>query len=184
MNATVDCVNDSCRVGILSDTHGWLDPRVEAVLRGCNVLVHAGDIGDDKLLSSLSAMTDRLVAVAGNNDLFSRRWSVSGKQPPDLAESATLVLPGGTLEIEHGHRIRDTRHYPECLRYKYPQARAVIFGHTHQQLVDRSRLPWVLNPGAAGRARTHDGPGCLILNIASGNWTLATYRFEVQRRFG
>ncbi len=153
-------------------------------LCGCDVLVHAGDIGDDNVFVSLSAITDHLVAVVGNNDLFSRGWSVTCKQAQVLSESAELVLTGGTLVVEHGHRIHDTRHYAERLRDKYPQARMIVFGHTHQQMIDQNQQPWVVNPGAAGRARTHGGPGCLISSITGHNWVLESCRFETMRRLG
>jgi len=124
------------------------------------------------------------VAVSGNNDFFSRWWSVTGRQSQALAESAELLLPGGRLVVEHGHRIRDTRHYSECLRDKHPHARAIIFGHTHRQLLDQAQEPWVINPGAAGRVRTHGGPGCLVLQAAGVDWSLESYRFDALRRTG
>ena len=34
------------KIGILSDTHGFLDPRVEKIFKGVDHILHAGDIGD------------------------------------------------------------------------------------------------------------------------------------------
>ncbi len=174
----MDGIRKRKRIGILSDTHGWLDSRVESALAGCDVLVHAGDIGGDDFLLTLSTLTDRLVVVAGNNDYISRWWSATGKQQSRLEEVAELSLPGGTLVVEHGHRIRDTRHYPARLRDKYPQARMIVFGHTHLQLIDQARESWVVNPGAAGRARTHGGPGCIVLTTDGDEWSLQRFHFK------
>ncbi len=55
------------RIGILSDTHGSLDPRAYAALADCDLLFHAGDIGDPAILRELETLAP-VVAVLGNND--------------------------------------------------------------------------------------------------------------------
>jgi hypothetical protein len=45
-------------------------------------------------------------------------------------------------------------------------------------ICDRSAVPWVLNPGAAGRARTFGGPSCLVLTASSMSWRLKIFRFN------
>ena len=45
----------------------------------------------------------------------------------------------------------------QALRAAHPQARGIVYGHTHRLLIDRSEEPWVLNPGAAGRIRNGSG---------------------------
>ena len=55
------------RVGLISDTHGLLRPEALAMLRGCGHIIHAGDIGDAKILEDLAELAP-LTAVRGNND--------------------------------------------------------------------------------------------------------------------
>src|SRR5947209_4649492 len=55
------------RVGLISDTHGLLRPEAMAFLRGSDVIVHAGDIGNAAVLTELAAIAP-VTAVRGNND--------------------------------------------------------------------------------------------------------------------
>src|SRR5258708_30890383 len=54
-------------VGVISDTHGLLRPEALAALRGCEHIIHAGDIGDAAILASLGEIA-QASAVRGNND--------------------------------------------------------------------------------------------------------------------
>jgi len=47
------------RVGLISDTHGLLRPEAVAFLRGSDVIIHAGDIGDAGVLTALEALKRR-----------------------------------------------------------------------------------------------------------------------------
>jgi putative phosphoesterase len=55
------------RLGIISDTHGLLRPQAAAFLRGCDRILHGGDIGNADILSRLSTIAP-VTAVRGNND--------------------------------------------------------------------------------------------------------------------
>jgi putative phosphoesterase len=169
------------RVAILADTHGHLDARVEALVKDCDVAVHGGDIGGAGVLKRLRPRQGRIIAVTGNNDL-------PGKWPPEqrhflgnLREHEDLELPGGTLAIIHGHQIA-VRNRHERLRRRFPRARAIFYGHSHRLIADRDHEPWVLNPGAAGRARTFRGPSCIVLEAAQNCWRFHIERFESLKR--
>jgi predicted phosphodiesterase len=57
----------------------------------------------------------------------------------------------------------------------------IIYGHTHKQIIDKSSMPWVINPGAAGQTRTNGGPSCLILEVSGEKleqWQITPYRFS------
>jgi len=171
------------RVAILADTHGCLDTRVEAVVADCDLAVHGGDIGNAGVLERLRPRQGRVIAVAGNNDL-SRKWPPEQQEFLDnLPEQEDLELPGGTLTIIHGHQIA-ARNRHERLRRRFPHARAIVYGHSHRLIADRDREPWVLNPGAAGRARTFRGPSCMVLDAAEHHWELRIERFEPLKRYG
>ncbi|HHQ69657.1 MAG TPA: metallophosphoesterase, partial [Halothiobacillaceae bacterium] len=58
---------------------------------------------------------------------------------------------------------------------RHPEARAIVYGHTHRRVIDQSQIPWVLNPGAAGRIRAIVGPGCLLLNAQADVWSVETF---------
>lgn len=173
------------RVGIVSDTHGFIDPAVLTATRLCELVIHAGDIGNAGVLRALRRPGTRLVAVRGNND-ERRRWPrAQASMLQQLPWESVLELPGGRLVVVHGDRLLPASRRHERLRRRYSQARAVVYGHTHRLICDRSRRPWVLNPGAAGRSRTFGGPSCLILHARPGRWQVKVLRFaptSVRRR--
>jgi len=165
------------RVAILSDTHGHVCPNVMAVVAGCDMAVHAGDIGSSRVLDSLRAATGSVHAVRGNNDvpgLWSNEELDELKTLPRIAE---LRLPGGSLAVEHGHLHGHLSPDLAELRAVHPDARVIVYGHTHKLLVDREEAPWVLNPGAAGRIRNCGGPSCLVLTADPDSWEIEAFKF-------
>jgi putative phosphoesterase len=147
------------RVAILADTHGHLDPRVEELVADCDLAVHGGDIGNAAVLARLQPRQARIIAVVGNNDL-PRKWpEEDGHLLELLPEQVELSLPGGCLTAIHGHQFAARNRH-------------------HRLVADRESEPWVLNPGAAGRARTYGGPSCMILLASERRWDLRIERFE------
>ena len=140
--------------------------------------MHAGDIGSAAVLESLDSDQGKVFAVVGNNDV-DWKWEVADagvlKKLPEVQE---IVLPSGTISIEHGHKVRNTKRYHDELRKRYPQSRIVIYGHTHNRVVDLNENPWVVNPGAAGRNRTRGGPSCLVLDVQEEDWQVSEFCFE------
>src|SRR5262245_36898388 len=55
------------RVGLISDTHGLLRDEAVEALRGSDLIVHAGDVGDPAVLAALARLAP-VRAVRGNND--------------------------------------------------------------------------------------------------------------------
>jgi len=165
------------RVLLLADTHGHVDARIAALAHDCDVVVHAGDIGNAAVLDALGAGGKTVIAIRGNNDVASK-WPHEDRRALDtLEDEAHIDLPGGTLIATHGDRYTPaTRH--ARLRAAFPQARAVVYGHSHRLVVDDSATPWILNPGAAGRARTYGGPSCLFLEATTRTWRVSPHRFE------
>ena len=174
-------------IGILSDTHSILDDNVAEVVRQCDMILHAGDIGGAGVLRELSAHCGQVRAVLGNNDVQGKWAAEDHAVLTGLEEVIYLDVPGGRIAMEHGHRIWDTRHYHQRLRKRHPDARLIVYGHTHVQTVDTRQRPWVVNPGAAGRERTKQGPSCLVLKIvpreeSQVDWSIRAYRFEKKSR--
>ncbi len=167
------CNVRSMNVGVLSDTHGWIHPQVQAVLKGADCIVHAGDVLGMGVLDALArlARKGRVVAVAGNNDRYDGM-----RQKAELPTVAEMPLPGGTLVVTHGDQFGSAPKHA-TLRQAWPQARAIVYGHTHRLVCDQDHEPWVLNPGAAGRTRTHGGASCLMLAADAEGWTVQAHRF-------
>lgn len=74
------------RIGLISDTHGLLQPEALPLLKGCDHLVHAGDIGKPAILEMLAALAP-VTSVRGNND--------QGPWAESLARTALIQLGGG-----------------------------------------------------------------------------------------
>ncbi len=167
----------SCTVAVVSDTHGYLDPRIMEVVRDCDFAVHAGDIGSAAVLAALRPKSGEVFAVMGNNDT-AEKWPISeAKWFQTLQSVVEVELPGGTLVVIHGDRVLPARERHGRLRSLFPTARAIVYGHSHRLSEDCSELPWVLNPGAAGRSRTFGGPSCMILHAQARRWRVQTLRF-------
>ena len=165
------------RVLLVSDTHGFVDARIAALARECALVVHGGDVGNTSVIETLAAGGANVVAVCGNNDIV-RKWPRGERATLDaLEEVARVELPGGVLIATHGDRYSpSTRHAK--LRAQFPEARAVVYGLSHRLVVDDRETPWILNPGAAGKARTYGGPSCIVLEATAPKWCVEPHRFE------
>lgn len=139
------------RVGVISDTHNLLRPRVLERLDGCERILHAGDVGDLEILEPLRRIAP-VAAIRGNTDV-----GATAAELPDTLEGDLGGLPFGMV-----HRREDIdRKWPGRLRL-------VVFGHSH-----RPELEWrgdclLLNPGACGRRRFHLPLTLAILTVADG----------------
>ena len=172
-----DMTSSQILVAIVSDTHGMLDPRIAEIVAGCSLAIHAGDIGSSSVLNELSPKKGLVLAVKGNNDTEDN-WDISESYLLEfLPLEQHIRLPGGTITVEHGHKVRDTKRYNAELRERHPESRMIIFGHTHRRIIDRTKRPWVVNPGAAGRVRTQGGPSCAVLEATGDVWNIKQYIF-------
>jgi putative phosphoesterase len=170
------------RVAIVSDTHGFIDLRIAAVVAGCDLCIHAGDIGSAAVLRRLTPRSGVVRAVTGNNDTPGKWPAAERDLLVCLAPEQTIDLPGGRLVVVHGDRVNPASARHVRLRRRYAEARAVVYGHSHRLVCDTDAMPWVLNPGAAGRDRTHGGPSCLVLTASAAEWSLEAVRFSTERR--
>jgi putative phosphoesterase len=125
------------RIGLISDTHGLLRPEAVSFLRGCNHIIHAGDVGSAHVLEELAALAP-LTAVRGNND--------AGAWAEALHEFETLRIGGVAIDVIHDVgelRRRDSR----------TGARVVVSGHSHKPRVEQRGEILFVNPGSAGPRR-------------------------------
>jgi putative phosphoesterase len=136
------------RVGLISDTHGWLDPRVLDELAGVDAILHAGDVGALVIVDTLRRLAPTYV-VRGNND-----------RTPDLLalpEHIDLEMSGTRIHVVH--RPQDAR--PS-------DAGIVVYGHTHRARVERRGDVWWVNPGAAGRRGFHTERTIAAMELGDG----------------
>lgn len=139
-------------IGIISDTHGLLRPEAVRALSGASLIFHAGDVGGLAILEQLRTIAP-VHAVYGNVD------------PPDagLAAAIDCQIERVTVHVSHGHELGSPR--PETLLARYPAADVIVFGHTHQALIERHGRRLVINPGAAGPRRFKLRPSIARLTI-------------------
>ena len=156
-------------LAVVSDTHGRLAADVAGVVARCDAVVHAGDVCGAAVLCELASLNDRVIAVAGNNDMPALWAADEHDVVAALPAVARITAPGGDIVVEHGHRFGN---HPDhaALRDAWPDARLVVYGHTHRQVVDQAGTPWVVNPGAAGFVRNQGGPHCLVLTLSAEQW--------------
>lgn len=152
------------RIGLISDTHGLVRPEARAALEGCDVLLHAGDIGKMAVLDELAAVAP-VHAVRGNVD---RDPSFA-----DVPETRDLRLAG--LAIHLVHRPQDVT----------PAAAAaadlIICGHTHKPLVGTLHGRPHVNPGSAGPRRFSLPVSVGIVEVRDGVPHPTLIRLEVPR---
>ncbi|MBF0264752.1 MAG: metallophosphoesterase family protein [Gammaproteobacteria bacterium] len=165
-------------IAVVSDTHTVLDDDVRKIVEACDIVIHAGDIGSLEVIESLKPKRGLAFGVAGNNDK-PYLWDMPGWEfLKTLPDSIEITVPGGVIAVEHGHAHDMHKPSHDDLRAAHKDCRAVVYGHTHHQIIDNSHTNcWVLNPGAAGNVRTHGGPSCLKLNVSDENWDIESYRF-------
>ena len=133
-------------IGLIADTHGYLDPRVPPALRGVAFILHAGDIGVEGVLAALERIAP-VTAVAGNNDAKLAQLGLPLRVDVDL----------GGVRIHLVHRLIDAA--------PGSGTRIVVYGHSHKALVaKREGVLWV-NPGAAGRVGFHHEVTLALLRL-------------------
>lgn len=128
------------RIGLISDTHGVVHPRVPELFANVDHIIHAGDVGGPHVLEALRALAP-LTYVDGNND------DATGE------DVARFELGGIRVLLTHilPRPSRPAARVVQSLR-KQP-ADLVVFGHSH--LPNHQRLDGVtyFNPASAGPRR-------------------------------
>lgn len=146
---------EALTLGIISDTHGWLDPAVAEAFAGVDHILHAGDIGQEEVLEQLEAIAPT-TAVRGNIDGGPLRFL-----PLEVVETfgATRVamrhIAGSPKRPNKATRELLGRHRPDVL----------LVGHSHIPVVARLHGTLWINPGAAGRQGFHDERFAALLHV-------------------
>jgi hypothetical protein len=139
------------KIGVISDTHGWLDPKVFELFTGVSHILHAGDIGPDALIAELETIAP-VTAVIGNTD-----------SSPAFRPTEVVTLAGRKFLVHHivePHALRE----PLQLRIARERPDVVVFGHTHKAFCGTIHGVLFFNPGSAGKPRFGRGRTAAILH--------------------
>ena len=128
------------KIGVISDTHGFLDPRVEKIFAGVEHILHAGDIGDAVIELELKFIAP-VTVVQGNVDIG---------LPFKLTEVVTLAEKKFLL-----HHIVNPWAWSETVgqRIAKESPDVVVFGHTHKKFCETVKGVLFFNPGYAGKPK-------------------------------
>jgi uncharacterized protein len=164
------------KLGIVSDTHGFFDPRLVEVLEGVKAILHGGDVGSPAVLDELRQIA-AVHAVQGNVD------------PPALGLPLSFTRRFDGVQIEMQHILSAPQSQMEewardsapskaraarrdvFLKSFDPTTRVVIFGHSHEPCILVIGGKLFFNPGSAGKKRFSLPRCCGLLEIAIGGIT-------------
>jgi putative phosphoesterase len=124
-------------VGVISDTHGLLRAEAVATLSGVEHILHAGDVGDARILDELR-MIAPMTAIRGNVD----QWG----ECAELPATDVVELEGRLFYLVHS--VADLDINPVAAGVA-----AVVSGHSHKPSVEVRNGVTYLNPGSAGPRR-------------------------------
>jgi putative phosphoesterase len=152
------------KVGLISDTHGYVHPQITGIFKGVAAILHGGDIGPYSVLEELGKIAP-VTAVLGNNDLG---------LPLDDIKSVSIV--GVTFLLHHivnPHKLSD---HLEAATQKH-KPRVVLFGHSHKKFHEELAGILFINPGYSGKPRLGLPRSVAVLTIQGGK--LDTDFFEL-----
>jgi hypothetical protein len=142
------------KIGVISDTHGFLDPRVNVLFDGVDHILHAGDIGDAMIELELKFIAP-VTTVLGNTDLGLT-----------FKETEVVTLAGKKILVHHiinpwalseKAQARISREKPDV----------VVFGHTHKKFCEPVNDILFFNPGYAGKPKFGTERSVAILHLAA-----------------
>lgn len=136
------------RIGILSDTHSWLDPKIVEFFKDCDEVWHCGDIGDEKVSEKLE-IDFNFKAVYGNIDGYLLRRTYSKTKLFSVEQVKILMTHIGGYPGKYAPGIK------ELLNQYKPTL--FVCGHSHiaKVMYDKDYQCLHINPGAAGRYGFH-----------------------------
>lgn len=151
-------------IGLLSDTHGYLDDRLLPHLMACDEVWHAGDIGTLSVLEQLQSIKP-FRGVYGNIDGPEIRASLPEILRFELAAVPVLIVHIGGYPGKYAKGIRG------MLLDNPPVGGLFISGHSHilKVIYDQKGGFLHLNPGACGQEGWHKVKTMLRFQLEDGN---------------
>jgi putative phosphoesterase len=128
------------KIGVISDTHGFLDPRVLQLFKGVDHILHAGDIGYPSIILELEHIAP-VTAVLGNTDygldFKETEWVTLG----DKKFMVHHIVPPFTPDTNLQSKLTRT------------ETNVLVFGHTHKRFAQSFGDVLLFNPGYSGTPR-------------------------------
>lgn len=149
------------KIGLISDTHGYLDPKVFKYFEEVNEIWHAGDIGTEEVLKQLQDFKPT-VAVWGNID--------GGKLRVECKEGEVFEREGVRVLLTHIAN-KPPKYNKKVLEYvTYYKPKLLVCGHSHilKVMPDKKNNLLFMNPGAAGKHGFHKIKTLLRFDLEKG----------------
>jgi len=129
------------KIGIISDTHNFLDPKIATLFAGVDHILHGGDIGLPRIILELEVIAP-VTAVAGNTDDPGLNYRIT----------ETITLAGRKFLVHH---IVNPQGLTEEIQARIAREApdVVVFGHTHKPFSGILNGTLYFNPGYAGKSR-------------------------------
>lgn len=139
------------KIAVISDTHNHFDPKIPALFKGVDHILHGGDIGLPWVIMELENIAP-VTAVLGNNDA-----GLSFK------ETEVVELGGRKFMVHH---IVDVRDPSESVRRRIARENpdVLVFGHSHKRFNETLGRTLFFNPGYAGKPRFNEPRSVAILH--------------------
>lgn len=149
------------KIGLISDTHGYIDDSIVHHLKDCDEIWHAGDIGSLVVMDRLAECI-KVRAVYGNVDDLELRQ----KYPEEL------IFSVAGIKVYIIHIGGYPPNYTPKIRQRLNEVKPGLFicGHSHivRIMQDPQRELLHINPGAAGRQGFHRKRSIVRFTISAG----------------
>lgn len=151
------------RIGLISDTHSYMDEKILGHLKEVDQIWHAGDIGEIDVMDQLLSLDKPLKGVHGNIDY----GDVKREYPLNIRENIdgvdTFITHIGGYPGRYSKRIVET--------FKSDPPKLFICGHSHilRVIYDKKYNVLTVNPGACGKHGFHQIRTMLRFSLDAGN---------------
>lgn len=150
-------------IGVISDTHVYPHgsrrvppPALDLFRRfGCGLLVHLGDANIGDVLDELAAVAP-LLAVVGNNDDAELQDALPMEAWFDVGPHRFVAVHG------HGQRGKSARQVAQGYAGR---AACVLYGHSHEPVIEQQGTTILFNPGSATDRRWHPHFGVGLVHV-------------------
>jgi hypothetical protein len=155
-------MSDASLIGLISDTHGLIRPEALAALKGSDLIIHAGDVGNSAIIERLRVVAP-VVAVRGNVD--------KGDWASQLPMTATVQAHSALIYVLHDIQQLD-------IDPAAAEINIIVSGHSHKpSRTERSGVIY-LNPGSAGPRRFQLPITVARLNLLRSPWSVEFIDFR------
>lgn len=158
------------KIGIIADTHGYVDPEVSNIFEGVDLILHAGDVGDAKVIEELEKISP-VIAISGNHE---------DDETAKLDWIKTVEV--GEIKIALTHRffpltMQDIVPMPDGWQHTMgvDNVRVMVFGHSHEPFTSDDGKIMYYNSGYSGPDMTEPLRTVGIITVEGKNVEAITY---------